>query len=244
MLKILIVEDEIITATDLKETLEKYHYTITGIARNFKEVKELLDVRIPDLVLIDIHLKNSPMGGVDVAAFLNSGYHIPFVFLTANADPHTYKEASLTHPAAYLLKPYRPKELAFQVDLAYRNFKENQSTHADPLSADSLFLPYERGHQRIQKKEVSMIEADGSYVNIYVQGRTLPYKFSMNIGYLMQFFATPSFFQVSRSYVVNLAHIERFDAAHIHLKGHKEKIPIPQNRKQEFLKQIAVVKTP
>lgn len=244
MLKILIVEDELITATDLKETLEKYHYTVTGIARNLKEVKELLDLQIPDLALIDIHLKNSPLGGVEVAAFLNSGFYIPFVFLTANADPITYKEARQTHPAAYLLKPYRPKELAFQVDLAYRNYKGNQALSADPLAADSLFLPYERGHQRIQKKEVSVIEADGSYVNIYVQGRALPYKFSMNIGYLIQFFDSPAFFQVSRSYVINIHFIERFDTASIYLKGHKEKISIPQNRKQEFLRRVAVVKTP
>lgn len=244
MLKILIVEDELITATDLKETLEKYHYTVTGIARNLKEVKDLVDLHIPDLALIDIHLKNSPMGGVEVATFFNSGFSIPFVFLTANADPGTYKEVRQTRPAAYLLKPYRPKELAFQIDLAYRNFKGNQALSADPLAADSLFLPYERGHQRIQKKEVTVIEADGSYVNIYVQGRALPYKFSMNIGYLTQFFDSPAFFQVSRSYVINLGYIERFDTSSVSIKDHKERIPIPQNRRQEFLKRVAVVKTP
>lgn len=244
MLKILIVEDELITATDLKETLEKHHYTVTGIARNLKEVKELIDLHIPDMALIDIHLKNSPLGGVDVATFLNSGFNIPFVFLTANADPITYKEARESRPAAYLLKPYRPKELAFQIDLAYRNFKGNQAVSADPLASDSLFLPYERGYQCIQKQDVAFLKADGSYVNIYIRGRALPYKFTMNIGYLTQFFDSLSFFQVSRSYVINLSFLDRFDTGYIYLKDHKEKIPIPQNRKQEFLKRIAVVKTP
>jgi len=243
-MKILIVEDELITATDLKETLEKYHYTVTGIARNVKEVKELLDFHIPDLVLIDIHLKNSPMGGVEVAAFLNSGFRIPFVFLTANTDPATYNEASQTRPAAYLLKPYRHKELAFQIDLAYRNFTGNLADNADPLTSDAIFLPYGKGYQRIEKKEILFIKADGSYVNIRVRGDDQPYKFTMNIGYLAQFFDSPSFFQLSRSYLINLLFLERFDASHIYLKDYNEKIPIPQNRKQEFLKRVAVIKTP
>jgi YesN/AraC family two-component response regulator len=37
MLKILIVEDELITATDLKETLEKYNFKAVGIASSYRE---------------------------------------------------------------------------------------------------------------------------------------------------------------------------------------------------------------
>ncbi len=66
----------------------------------------------------------------------------------------------------------------------------------------------------------------------------------MHIGYLMQFFDLPEFFQVSRSYVINLNYLQRFDSAYIYLKDIKEKISIPQNRKPDFLKRAAVVKTP
>ncbi|MCD8538712.1 MAG: LytTR family transcriptional regulator DNA-binding domain-containing protein, partial [Leadbetterella sp.] len=165
-----------------------------------------------------------------------------FVFLTANSDAVTYNEASLTHPAAYLLKPYRHKELAYQIDLAYRNFMANRADNADPLTSDSLFLPYGKGYQRINKKEIIFVKADGSYVNIRVNGHDVPYKFTMNIGYLAQFFDPVTFFQLSRSYMINLSFLERFDTSYIYLKGHHEKIPIPQNRKQEFLKRVAVVK--
>ncbi len=244
MLKILIVEDEVITATDLKETLEKYQYNITGIARNYREVREIIENLIPDIVLIDIHLKNSSFDGVEIASLIRKEYGIPCVFLTANAETATFKRAQESKPAAYLLKPYRHKELAFQIELAFQHYRSNLSSESDPSKAENLFLPLERGHQRIVKSDVIVLKAEGSYVKVFVNKLEKPYLFSMNLGYISQFFTTTNFYQVSRSFVVNLHFLDRFDADNLYLRAYDEKIPVPQNRRQEFLKKIAVIKTP
>ena len=51
--KILIVEDEMIVATDLRMLLEKNKYTVTGIARSYEKAAELIKETKPDIVLLD-----------------------------------------------------------------------------------------------------------------------------------------------------------------------------------------------
>ncbi len=242
MLKILIVEDEIITAIDLKKTLEQYGFHVVGIAMNYQEMKAILDWQLPDLILLDVQLKNSDFDGIEIAAILNKEYKIPFVFLTANSESETFKKAKINKPAAYLLKPYRHNELAFQVELAYQHYLANKETKN--YTSDNLFLPHKKGYQRINKQEVILLKASGSYVQVYAEGVKTPYTLSMNLKYISQFFELPNFFQLSRSYLINLEFIERFTSDSVSLRGISESISIPQSRKQEFLQQIEIIKTP
>ena len=54
--KILIVEDEMIVATDLRLLLERNGYKVTGIARSYEKAVELTEQEKPDMVLLDIFL--------------------------------------------------------------------------------------------------------------------------------------------------------------------------------------------
>ncbi len=67
---------------------------------------------------------------------------------------------------------------------------------------------------------------------------------SMNLGYIAQFFSTPNFYKLSRSYIVNLDHVDRFDSDYVYFEASSEKAPIPQTRKQDFLRMFALAKTP
>lgn len=242
MLKILIVEDEIITATDLKETLEKYDFHVIGIANDYQEMKAILEWQLPDLILLDVQLRNSELDGIGIATILNKEYKIPFVFLTANSESDTFKKAKENKPAAYLLKPYRHKELAFQIELAFQHYLANKEVKN--YASDNLYLPHKKGYQRINKQEVILLKASGSYVQVFVEGVKTPYTLSMNLKYISQFFELPNFFQLSRSYLINLEFIERFTSDSVSLRGISETISIPQSRKQEFLQQIEIIRTP
>jgi DNA-binding LytR/AlgR family response regulator len=244
MLKVLLIEDEIITATDLKETLEKYDFQIIGIAKNSTETKNFLQTQLPDIAIIDVQLKNSQENGIEIAHYIKKEYNLPFVFLTANSETETFNKAKELKPAAYLLKPYRHKELAFQIELAYQHYFANKREKNNPYQADDLFLPYNKGHQRINKNDVVLLQAGGAYVNVYLIDSIKPFLFTMNLGYISQFFNQNHFLQVSRSSLININFLERFDSENIYLKGIKDKISLSQNRKQEFLKRVAIIRTP
>ena len=64
--KILIVEDEAITAMDLKNTLERLDFKVVSTASDGKEAIKKTEKLKPDLILMDIMLKGE-IDGVETA---------------------------------------------------------------------------------------------------------------------------------------------------------------------------------
>ncbi len=65
-IKILVVEDEMIVAIDIKNRLIKLGYTVTAIAYSGEEAINKAAEDYPDLVLMDINLKGN-IDGVEAA---------------------------------------------------------------------------------------------------------------------------------------------------------------------------------
>jgi len=243
-LKILIVEDEVMTGIDIKETLENAGHTITAIARNTEEALTSLKKQIPDIAIIDIMLRASAFDGIQTAAELIKIQPMPIIYLTANSENDTFQRAKGTSPAAYLLKPFRHNELALQVELAYHNYTSSTSANPNPAIAEAIFLPYDKGLKKLIKQEVLYLKADGSYVKVYLLGEAMPYLFSMNLGHLAQYFATPNFYRLSRSLLINLNFIERIEREHLYMRNQESAIQIPEGNKTELIKKLAVIRTP
>ncbi|WP_431211020.1 response regulator [Puia sp. P3] len=63
---ILIVEDELVVAGDIRLTLERAGYAVAGVARSYQSAMEIITARPPDLVVLDIFLKGE-LTGIDLA---------------------------------------------------------------------------------------------------------------------------------------------------------------------------------
>ncbi len=83
--RILIVEDERITAADLQDTLRELGYVVTGIASTGQDALREAERDPPDLVLMDIRIQGD-MDGTETARQLRDRFDIPVVYLTAHAD--------------------------------------------------------------------------------------------------------------------------------------------------------------
>lgn len=116
-IKILVVEDEIIVAKDIKGSLECLGYSVTDIADSGKEAIAKAAVNQPDLVLMDICLKEQ-MTGVQAAEKIWEHYKIPIVFLSAYSDINTLKTVKSAEPFGYITKPFRKKELHTAIKMA------------------------------------------------------------------------------------------------------------------------------
>ncbi|RFS16535.1 response regulator [Emticicia sp. C21] len=243
-LKILIVEDEVMTGTDIKETLEKAGHTITGIARNSEEAIVSLKKQLPDIGIVDVMLRGSTHDGVQTAAELVKLHPMPIIYLTANSESQTFQRAKDTSPAAYLLKPFRHNELALQIELAYHNYKATTSASPNPVMAETIFLPFDKGLKKLSKQDVLYLKADGSYVKVYLINEVSPYLFSMNLGHLAQYFSTSNFYRLSRSLLINLNCIERIERDHLYMRNQESPIQIPESNKTELMKKLAVIRTP
>ena len=123
---ILVVEDEAITALNLKYDLEDLGYEVPETIDNGNDAIEKSQELYPDLVLMDINLKGN-VDGIEAAKEI-SEMGIPIIFLTANTDDMTAFEALKTAPYGYLSKPYSSKDLELTVAMVLRKHEEDVKT--------------------------------------------------------------------------------------------------------------------
>ena len=86
---IFLVEDEMIVAEDLRETLEGLGYLVAGHERTGERALENIPSAQPSLVLMDIHLAG-PLDGIETAIGIHSRWGIPVIFLSAHADSELF----------------------------------------------------------------------------------------------------------------------------------------------------------
>ncbi|MEM1325185.1 MAG: response regulator transcription factor [Bacteroidota bacterium] len=134
--QVLIVEDEILVAEDIKECLEEVGFGIAAMAHDATSAMRALKERMPDIVLLDINLKDK-INGIELAQHINQYYRLPFVFLTSYADKSTIEAAKSTFPMGYLVKPFDSKDLLSALEITLMNFNRFQQ-QKQPLSLKLL----------------------------------------------------------------------------------------------------------
>ena len=123
-LRILLIEDDLIIATELQAELEDAGHLVIGIVRDLTEALKLIKTVPPDIALVDITLANKEDAGIRIAREILDRHWMPFIYLTAHSDTDIVEMASKTAPAAYIFKPYRIAELLVQIRLASENFEK------------------------------------------------------------------------------------------------------------------------
>ena len=123
--KILVVEDEGLTAMEIQRKLKTWGYDVPSFAFSRKEAVQKAKEIKPDLILMDIMLKGKG-DGIDAAQEIKSIRDIPIIYLTAYDDVQTRKRAETTNPNAYLIKPFEEKELQNKIATALSEHKIEQ----------------------------------------------------------------------------------------------------------------------
>jgi two-component system cell cycle sensor histidine kinase/response regulator CckA len=137
--KILIVEDERIVASDLRNRIEQLGYSVVGMASTGEEAIETAFATQPDLVLMDITLRGK-IDGVEAADQIRRLYEVPVVYVTAHSDEHTLQRAKITEPFGYVLKPFEERELHTTMEMALyksstdRRLRDNERWLATTMS--------------------------------------------------------------------------------------------------------------
>lgn len=122
--RILIVEDERITAEDLRDILTDLGYTVTGSVSSGADAIARAEEMRPDLALMDIRIKGE-MDGTATARILRERFNIPVVYLTAHADRATLERAKAAEPLGYITKPFQEAELHASIEIALHKHRED-----------------------------------------------------------------------------------------------------------------------
>ena len=110
--RILIVEDELLVAENIKEILQKSGYTVVGVLSSGEEVMEQFGSLDPDLVLMDIRLSGELDGVQTALGIQNTLKQVPILFITAYSE-NQFPHLSRLQPTRFrcLAKPYHATQI-------------------------------------------------------------------------------------------------------------------------------------
>jgi DNA-binding response OmpR family regulator len=111
VLKVLIVEDDLMLADFAEEILVEQGYEVSGIARTVTDAVALARRCSPDLVILDLRLADGGLG-TEVAAQLPAFGRPGILYVTGNMS-----QVVLTHGNACLAKPYRSVDLLRSLEI-------------------------------------------------------------------------------------------------------------------------------
>ncbi|MBZ5610264.1 MAG: sigma 54-interacting transcriptional regulator [Acidobacteriia bacterium] len=136
--RILIVEDERITAEDLRDILTDLGYTVTASVSSGADAIAKAEETAPELALMDIRIKGE-MDGTETARVLRERFNIPVIYLTAHADTATVSRAKTAEPLGYITKPFQEAELHASIEIALHKHREDlKSREKEQLLASTL----------------------------------------------------------------------------------------------------------
>ena len=225
-LKILIVEDEILIADNIKRFLEKKGYVVVGTAINYEEAIDLFKNSSPDITLLDIRL-NGIKTGIDVGHFINQqDVKKPFIFLTSQMDLKHIEQAKATFPDGYLAKPVQKDNLIAAIEIATHNFNK-----AKERTPEITLLDGDQ-HIKINCSKIKYLKADHVYVEFHRNdGNPIIQRGSLKtfISKLPQ----DDFVQCHRSYIVNLKFVDRWNNEALFME--ETVIPLSRSKKKGIL---------
>jgi DNA-binding LytR/AlgR family response regulator len=218
MKNILIVEDELLIAEDIKTTLEELGHNVIAIVVRADKAIEILNSQKVDLILLDITIKGG-VNGIDLAEIVNQQFKIPFIYLTSHADPKTVTEAIKTAPQGYVVKPYSNSDLYTSIALAFENEKEEAITFLTDIDRGHFFLKIDGMYQKLFHKDILYFRAAGNYIEVHQKYKK--YLVRQTFKKLSELIPASVFVQTHKSYILNREKISSFNTKHVYIDQHE-----------------------
>lgn len=180
MTKVMIVEDEVLVAEDIRSSLTRIGYEVAAVVHSGEDaVRKAIETR-PDIVLMDIVLRGK-MNGIEAAESIIAQLNIPVIYLTAHADPMTFERAKMTDPYGYIVKPFETDALQRLIDMAlYKHDMSSRLRESEQKfrslfnqASDSIFLLLPSGDDLIiEDLNYAALETHG-YTKDELLGRSI-----------------------------------------------------------------------
>ncbi len=231
-LKCLIIEDELPAQRVLKNYIEDVPYLeLTGTFKSAVEALETIQDGDVDLLFLDINLPK--ISGLN---FLRSLKNPPKVIVTT-AYPDYAHEGFELDVVDYLLKPFS-FERFIQALSKLKAERTDEAKSSEPLSRDYehqyAFVKVDKTLHRVDFEDIYYIESDKDYVKIIRTGENL--MLLQTLKHWLAMLPERHFVQVHKSFIVNIARIDKITGNQIKIGG--TTIPIGRHYKQDFMEKI------
>lgn len=230
--RILVIEDEIIHAKDLKNQLNELGYENISIARDAKEALPLINETEFDLAFVDVVLSGSQLNGITLAKKITELRGTPIIFLTGSSDEDTTERILEINSSAHLVKPVEINSLRVNIQRAFA--KKNGSkplvnTTSDcpfKIERDSIFIKTKDYHTRIDINNITYIQSNGgSYTKIFLEDNK-SYTTSVSLKNIIPKIGNNNLIRVHHSFAINKTKVTDINSK-VLILSNKSKNPIP-----------------
>jgi DNA-binding NarL/FixJ family response regulator len=149
--KVMIVEDEVIVAEDLRRNLRACGYDIPGYAVDGREAVSMAKRTKPDLILMDVFLDGN-CDGFAAARTITRVIGASIIFVSGHADDSLIDEAVQCGADGYILKPFQLGQVTSAIKLALHRRRAAQRKGQSRVSSrqTSRDEPFAAITQRLQ----------------------------------------------------------------------------------------------
>jgi DNA-binding response OmpR family regulator len=165
MKRILVVEDEMQIARNLRDYLEVAGYGVTVVGNGEAAIASARGER-PDLVVLDLGLPG--VDGFDVAREIRRNANTPIVMLTARGDEADRIVGLELGADDYLVKPFSPKELVARVRAVLRR-TTGATVGAEVLRAADVEVDLPRMRARVNGRGVDLTPTEFQLLATFVR---------------------------------------------------------------------------
>ncbi|RXJ78463.1 hypothetical protein CRV03_00080 [Arcobacter sp. F155] len=167
-IKILIIEDMMLTAQKMKRTLQLAGYDVVAIASKSEQAIEVMLHNDIDLIIADINIKGE-LNGIQTAQLIQKNFNVPVIFLTSYHDDSTLEEASIVDFTGYIVKPYLDSHLLREVKLA--SFRFGLSDKIEPISLNNYIYDSKNKALFKDSKQVKLTKKEEQFLHILIQNK-------------------------------------------------------------------------
>lgn len=127
-ISVVIVENDLIVANSLKESLEHQGYKVLNCFSNAESFLNNISGLSPDVILIDVMLDGT-LNGVDLAEMIQPNEKSAIIFMSAHFDKTILKNTIFEYGYPFLAKPIGNRELTTTIEKEFIKHKNllNQS---------------------------------------------------------------------------------------------------------------------
>lgn len=239
----IIVEDEDRGAAVLRRIVDEHMPMLAflGRAAGVKEAVQLIEEKQPQLVFLDVELRDG--SGLDV---LRRFGHRTFKVIFTTAHDHYALPAIKFSAIDFLLKPISISEVKTAVEKAFDQPQHERLDNLQQLNNTSslqrLALPTSEGYLFVDMNQVLYVSAEGSYSVFHLAGQK-KHMVSRSLKEYEDLLSPFGFFRIHHSHIVQLSQIEKYvkgSGGYVVMKDGTP-LDVSARRKEEFLKRLKAI---
>lgn len=230
MISAVIVDDENHSIEMIEDLIEKYFPKIIAVskAKNIKEAISTIEQHKPNLLFLDIELKDG--SGFEIREATS---HLDYKLIFVTAYSQYAIKAFKANAIEYVLKPIQEDDFILAVQKAINSIEQNRQS----IIPEKIHFFTHDGHFYIEPNEILFLKADSNYTTVFLNDNK-QLMLSKTIKEVSDKLPKNIFLRVHKSFIINTSFITNFingDGGTIILKKNVE-IPVSRTKKNEVLK--------